>query len=459
MSANLDRFEHIQRRIAREAASHQRGRCYRPAMTLVMLLMALAWMAADGRWHAVAVAAPPAQSAPARTLAIVNAEGARLYAAPDGEVRATLMAGTILTAFGRTADGLWIVVQTPDNLSGWIQSSGVMVYGMEELPVMLYDSEPTAAPTPSVQPVNAITATPVAAAAQTAAPQNVAMTEQSGGIAQTPMVAVVRTGDVSFYDRPDGTPFLPLTGGMALTAWARTEDNNWLLVRNAEGVTGWVPTDTVVIANIAQLPVQAGDAVTVVTPIPTSVPDAAATPEAAQTPAAPETPAAPGPSTTASPPTATVIQIDSRLNVRSGPGLEHTIIGKALPGDTFEINGRNLEATWIHIKTPISENGLAWVFADYVTLSVPVLGLAVTEVATPVAPVVETPADKPIADVTIADIGCTTDQIIRWNEAQGSWVCSNDLTALQAQITAMQAEIEALRAELDRLVRELELLD
>lgn len=81
------------------------------------------------------------------TLAIVGASGAQLYATPGGESLQALTPGTVLTAVGRSADNLWAVVYNDANLSGWVEVSEVVLFGIEQLPVMVEGTIPVAAPT------------------------------------------------------------------------------------------------------------------------------------------------------------------------------------------------------------------------------------------------------------------------------------------------------------------------
>ena len=61
------------------------------------------------------------------------------------------------------------------------------------------------------------------------------------------------------------------------------------------------------------------------------------------------------------------------LNVRSGPGLQFTILGTVPEGTTGEILGLSPDGDWYAVKVDISVigNGQAWVMARYVTLSNP----------------------------------------------------------------------------------------
>jgi hypothetical protein len=41
----------------------------------------------------------------------------------------------------------------------------------------------------------------------------------------------------------------------------------------------------------------------------------------------------------------------------------------------------------------------------------------------------------------VGDIGCTTNQIAKWDDAQSTWVCSDELATLLAKIAALEAKL------------------
>lgn len=397
-----------------------------------------------------ALAAPAAQDVTfAQTPAVVASNGARLYASPGGEVHSNLTAGTVITAIGRSQDNLWISVQTFEKLSGWVHISEIVVYDMRHLPVTAEAADST--PVPSIeaqlmteQPA-AVTPLPSLALspASPSAAIPLAPSQQTGQIS---LVAIVLVDGAGLYDRPDGTQMEQLTVGLVLAASGRSPGGEWLFVRTPLGSTGWVQIADVVLTNAEALPVME-------TPTGTSAPSTPetaeeSTPSAQPTPTPPVTTGAPAvadsttepstaPNATSDRIVATVAPIDSRLNIRSGPGTEYRILGQANPGETFDVNARNAPATWIQVKTPVGENGLAWVAADFVLLSHPLLSLTVYEGTSPAIPTA----------ITAPGItGCTTDQIIKWESERGNWVCSDELTILQAEVAALQAEVATLRA-------------
>lgn len=122
------------------------------------------------------------------------------------------------------------------------------------------------------------------------------------------------------------------------------------------------------------------------TPLPTFTPTPAelATPEVAPTntpteepratPTPPEPPATPTPeatptpaepTATPTPETATAVIDNPTLNVRSGPGTNYSIIGRASNGQSYEVTGKNASGSWYQINF----NGqTGWVSGDFVII-------------------------------------------------------------------------------------------
>lgn len=120
----------------------------------------------------------------------------------------------------------------------------------------------------------------------------------------------------------------------------------------------------------------------VVTPLPTGVPPTLAVPTA-------------GPSL----PTATVIA-PKGVNVRTGPGLEYTIIGVAAYGTTGEVVGRSQDATWWVVRVPGAPGGLGWVSAEFVRVENAGGVLVIPAPPTPTPVATATPTATPAPEVT-----------------------------------------------------------
>ena len=419
-----------------------RQRVMRGFLALLMGAVAsAAVLSADGPSSVKAAPLAQGNQSSAGTLAIVGATGAQLYAAPGGESLQSLTSGTVLTAVGRSADNLWVVVHNDADLAGWVEVSEVVLFGIEQLPVMVEGTVPVPAATTSAQPAQpgaspqspalmpTATATPLPTATPTPSPIPTAtptplptatatatslptVPPASSGASSAPaggensLVAVVRGGGAALFDRPGGTETQQLATGTALTAWGRSEDGQWLVVVATSGEAGWVQVANVVVFNVEVLPVLDSTGGLPSVPGASSEPDAAAAStlpaEPVETPIVGETPAVASATPSATSAfgedsiTASVTVTDSRLNIRSGPGTGYGIVDKADPGAVFEVSGRNVEATWIELMLPGSDEGFGWVAADYVTLSKPILGIPVSTRLDEIAPE-PTAAAVPIA--------------------------------------------------------------
>ncbi|MCC6458561.1 MAG: PD40 domain-containing protein [Caldilineaceae bacterium] len=442
VSCQQQRTTGAQRRLR---LSMRRG-LLRGVMVLLVAVVTVLAIGLGDASHRLYAASLPQGSAPnAGTLAIVGAGGAHLYPTPGGESIRELTPGTVLTAIGRSADNLWVVVHNDGDIAGWMEVSEVVLFGIEQLPVMVEGALPAAAvtpgavtatspqapvllPTPTATPLPTATPTPspiptatptqpptptptpspVPTVVPTAAPTSVpAVTAAGTGAIGSPaggassLVAVVRGGGAGLYDRPGGTETQQLPTGTAVTAWGRSTDGQWLVVTASSGAAGWLQVADVVVFNIETLPVldsatglpsatgaQENSAPTAAQPGPTQSPvEEDATPQGA----APTDPNSI---------TASVTVTDSRLNIRSGPGTNFAIVDKADPGDSYEVSGRNAAATWIELVLPEVVEGYGWVSADFVTLNRPILGIPVSErsgVAAPTAAPSAALAPDPVA--------------------------------------------------------------
>jgi len=150
-------------------------------------------------WAAQLSAPSIAQAQSAGRLAVVGAQGADVYDAPDGTVVESLTAGATLTAVGRTADSLWVVVETDDQTSGWVETQRIVIFGTDQLPVML--ETPAQSPT-ATQPADATIAdTPAATAAATKA-----ATKAATAVPPTPTLAPPTATPTSLPPTPTPVP-------------------------------------------------------------------------------------------------------------------------------------------------------------------------------------------------------------------------------------------------------------
>jgi len=72
---------------------------------------------------------------------------------------------------------------------------------------------------------------------------------------------------------------------------------------------------------------------------------------------------------------ATVLVIKDRVNLRSGPGTDYSIVGLTVNGDTFSVVGRNSTNDWYMIVFESGES--AWIYGLLVQVSVPLEDLPI----------------------------------------------------------------------------------
>jgi uncharacterized protein YraI len=278
---------------------------------------------------------------------------------------------------------------------------------------------PTPEPSPTPLPTNTPTPSPSPTPPPTETPTPVLL-----GVSRTDVIAVVGAAGADLLESPEGEVVETLAVGTALTAQGRSGDGVWLYVQTTDGATGWIETANVVVFNVRGLPVigeqaaQAEPAAAADDPNPTAEPSAEATgtpnptaipeeTESGAATAAGTSTATPAPATaTRRPtpeadgrPTARVAMTGSRLNIRSGPGTEYAIVGKALPNEVFIAIGRNGPATWVQLEVAEAPEGFGWVNAQFVELSEPVVNLPISD-ETSSAPVQPTATPIPSATST-----------------------------------------------------------
>jgi uncharacterized protein YraI len=93
------------------------------------------------------------------------------------------------------------------------------------------------------------------------------------------------------------------------------------------------------------------------------------------------------------PPPTLNVTAANQANVRSGPSTNVNVVGSLSAGETLVGDGRNADATWVHIQ--LADGGSGWVFAELVSLDGDINTLNVVTEETPVeeeeAPVVVPP--------------------------------------------------------------------
>jgi len=372
-----------------------------------------------------------AQSTPVTptVLAVVRNQGTTLYDRPNGAPQQELVGGSLVTARLRSADLLWVLVQTRDQTEGWVEVRTLLAAGLGRLPVEEPTPTPTLTPSPTVPPTPSPTVTPTTEAVATEAveatgtatselaPEEVmeetpeatgtpaAMEEATGtpaameeatprsteeampevtSEAETPeatptpfmppegptALSLARIGGAVLWDGEDGAFVEHFKAGSRLTAAFRTDSSSWYYVYHDDGAHGWVSAD--------ELLVVSGQILTVkefTIPLEEVIPV-----EGGETAPGTETPTPTPTPTPAGPPervTVTVIDFGLRLNVRAGPSTDYDIVAKAVAGVTFNGIGRTESGDWVQVAIADLPSGYGWVSATYVTTTGPFEALPV----------------------------------------------------------------------------------
>jgi Tol biopolymer transport system component/uncharacterized protein YraI len=381
-------------------------------------------------------------------MAVVGLDGATVQDAPGGRTLVQLSAGEVMTALGRTEDSKYLQIETERGVKGWTLTSSVVIFGVAQLPVVEPPQPPTATPTasptplpptptrqPSPTPAN--TAAASAAPTQAAAPTPIATTDATTGVPLSldsiAAIGVVMGAGASLHASPDGEAVADLPGAEAVTVVGRNADASWLMALTLDGQQGWIKASDLVIFGVEELPdmtsrpAAATDAATADDGLSiTGATEAAATDAITVTAASPALPVL-----ASSTPTDTVESASStnetmapeaamsgaanvsgaRLNIRSGPGSNYRIIGKASGGEELAIAARSEDGAWLVIVRDDLPQGAGWVFASLVRLDGEASNLPVSDSiygavggpAPVAAPAMSTPAPTARAATTTAD--------------------------------------------------------
>ena len=184
-------------------------------------------------------------------------------------------------------------------------------------------------------------------------------------------LTLVRINGANLWRLEDGSVVTHFQAGTQLYAASRSADNNWYFVYDDAGVHGWAMAEEVLVINGSSLPVEA----ILPTVMPTETMDEATRETATPTP----TVTAQATTEATGKVVITVNTFNSRLNVRSGPGLEFDIVAKAVSGVTFNGLGRTETSDWIQVAIADLPSGVGWLSADFIIADRPVLELPVVE--------------------------------------------------------------------------------
>ena len=182
---------------------------------------------------------------------------------------------------------------------------------------------------------------------------------------------VVGLGGAELWQAATGMFVRTLAQGELLTVDERSADGSWLHVQAEDGTDGWVASDDVIVFDTERL--QPRDVMLIpITPTPTTM--ALTTTESAEPIAEVATLESFMPDATATGvatsgderATGRVVGMDTRLNVRSGPGAGFRVIAKALPGESFVLLGQDRDGEWLQIELSDAENGFGWASTEYI---------------------------------------------------------------------------------------------
>ncbi|MBK8901974.1 MAG: SH3 domain-containing protein [Anaerolineaceae bacterium] len=290
------------------------------------------------------------QSTVQTATAVVNTGALNVRSGPDPSysVVTVVYQGNVLTLLGRNTDSSWAYVQTPNASLGWVNATSEFItpsVAISTLPLVI----PTTT-TPTVTPTGTLTPT----ATPTAVPNT--PTPTATAVPITGATATIATGALNVRSGPSlaYSPVAVVYQGNVVSLIGRNANSSWAKIRLANGTEGWVnAASTYITPNVAisSLPV-----------VDTGIPSV----------------------------TATALVATGALNVRSGPGVNFSVVTVVSQGQTVMLLGRNANSSWAKIR--LGNNTEGWVNASLLTPNVSISSLpladspAAPEPPVPVAP-------------------------------------------------------------------------
>jgi dipeptidyl aminopeptidase/acylaminoacyl peptidase len=207
-------------------------------------------------------------------------------------------------------------------------------------------------------------------------------------------IALVGVHATGLLATPGGQAVTTLAPAATVTASGRSADSQWAYVITDDGQSGWVAAGDLVLFGVASLPVLSVDTEPAIEPAVSAgnessvraVPDPNATAEESVAPDA----ASQGLPATQD----FVVEVattDARLNIRSGPGVQYAVVGKAQSGQQLIVLARNEQGDWFQVAQPGAGEGaspgVGWVSAEFVR------GAALLQ-DLPIAPAPAEPANR-----------------------------------------------------------------
>ena len=294
------------------------------------------------------------QSTVQTATAVVNtgALNVRSGPGPSYGIVTVVNQGNVLTLLGRNEDSTWAYIQTPSANLGWVNASSDFItpsVAISTLPLVI----PTTALPTATSTTTPTTATPTATATGTAVPNT--PTPTATAKPATGATATVVTGALNVRSGPSLAygPVAVVNQGTVVSLIGRNANSTWAKIRLANGTEGWVnAASTYITPNVAISSLPVLDTTSTVT--------------------------------------ATALVATGALNVRSGPGVNFSVITVASQGQTVMLIGRNANSSWAKIR--LGNNTEGWVNASLLTPNVAISSLpladspAAPEPAVPVAP-------------------------------------------------------------------------
>lgn len=215
---------------------------------------------------------------------------------------------------------------------------------------------------PSQSPAAEAESEPIDAAVET----DVTNSTSNATTAAVSVVAIVSTNDVQLWATDSDTFAGTLASGTSLRATHRSADGAWLYIETGSGA-GWVETDGVIAFGANDLPILENAPAADIDSMAESDAGAESVVLTSTATATPEEAAAESDSIALAM-NGTVALSASRLNVRSGPGTDYSIIAKAYPDEAVTVLAQDDTGSWLQIALPSLTGGFGWVSADYIDL-------------------------------------------------------------------------------------------
>jgi len=348
------------------------------------------------------------------SFAVAGSDGSTVLDAPAGNPVATLEPGTLINTTGRTENNQWVMVRTLGNSVGWVATNSLVIFEVIDLPIRSDStasdstasdstasdstasdstaSDSTASDSTAMNSNSTDSPTNDAADADQMASDNTAMDDtamddtalnisamsdsassnlpvaaaptparapmllpQVQSVSQNRVLSMVRSNGTALRNSPNGSTLTSLQAGATINASGRSADGTWLYGETKDGRRGWVNKARVVAFGQAELPAIDASGATVSATGSTNPAMAMAR--------------RPAPANPNNLPLAMVATDGARLNIRSGPGVQNAIVGKAQRGEQFVVLGRNPSNDWIQIEVADLGTAPGWISASYATIN------------------------------------------------------------------------------------------